>query len=79
MSIASGRGHAADADRPSPGEIYLEYLPLGHQLRVVAVDAATGVEVTVVGPSSVSAEDIGRIAARKLKRRLASAADRPVR
>lgn len=69
--MAAGRGVAGDEDRPRPGEIYLEYLPLGRQLRVVAIDAATGVEVTVVGPSTVPAEEVGRIAARKLKWRLA--------
>lgn len=67
-----GGGGASGDPLPRPGEVYLEYLPLGHQLRVIAVDAATGIEVTVVGPTSVPPEEVGRIAARKLKRRLAA-------
>jgi hypothetical protein len=60
-----------DVPAPVAGEVYLEYFPIGKLLRAVAIDAATGVEVTVFGPSSVSREDLGRIAARKLARRLA--------
>jgi len=55
---------------PRPGEIYLEYRPIGKQVRVVAIDAATGIEVSVFGPVSASQEDLKRIAVRKLKRRI---------
>jgi hypothetical protein len=55
---------------PAPGEVYLEYLAIGGQLRVVAIDAATGLEVTVFGPASIDPDELGRIAARKLARRL---------
>lgn len=56
---------------PVPGEVYIEYMTHGGQLRAVAVDAASGVEVTVFGPSSTVPDDLGRIAVRKLARRLA--------
>ncbi|WP_207903732.1 DUF6898 family protein [Tepidamorphus gemmatus] len=56
---------------PRPGEIYIEFSHHGTQLRAVAVDAGTGVEVTVFGPASVSRHDLARIAVRKLERRLA--------
>lgn len=65
------RGSAA----PERGEIYLEYSLLSGQMRVAAIDAETGVEVVVFGPANVSQDDIGQLAVRKLKRRLAASAD----
>lgn len=56
---------------PRHGEIYIEFSRHGSQLRAVAVDAGTGVEVTVFGPASVARNDLARIAVRKLERRLA--------
>jgi hypothetical protein len=55
---------------PRPGEIYLEFRTIGQQVQVVAIDAATGIEVSVFGPKSVSQDDLKRLAVRKLKRRL---------
>ncbi|WP_316859619.1 DUF6898 family protein [uncultured Cohaesibacter sp.] len=55
---------------PKPGEIYIEFISIGQQVKAVAVDAATGVEVSVFGPSSVSQRDLQNLAVRKLKRRL---------
>lgn len=56
---------------PRPGEVYIEFTRLGAQLRAVAVDAATGVEVTVFGPASVARNELAKLAVRKLERRLA--------
>ena len=53
-----------------PGEIYLEFRPIGQQVMVTAIDAATGFEVSVFGPASAAQEDLKRIAVRKLRRRL---------
>lgn len=58
--------HASDGD-PRPGEIYLEFKPVGQAMKVTAVDAATGVEVVVMGPVSASRTDLQKIAVRKLK------------
>ncbi len=60
---------------PRPGEIYLEFRPVGKQVQVTAIDAATGVEVSTFGPASTSQEDLKRVAVRKLKRRIAQLAD----
>jgi hypothetical protein len=57
-------------DAPSAGEIYLEFRPVARQVRVTAIDAATGIEVVVFGPISTSQEDLKRLAVRKLRRRL---------
>ncbi|MCX2723304.1 DUF6898 family protein [Roseibium salinum] len=56
---------------PRPGEIYLEFRPVGHQVQVTAIDAATGIEVSIFGPASASREDLKRVAVRKLQRRIA--------
>ncbi|HAT87335.1 DUF6898 family protein [Cohaesibacter gelatinilyticus] len=66
--------------KPQPGEIYIEFISIGSQVKAIAVDAATGVEVSVFGPSSVSQSDLQNLAVRKLKKRLndlASKVDRP--
>ncbi|WP_269582758.1 DUF6898 family protein [Roseibium sp. Sym1] len=55
---------------PRPGEIYLEFRQVGQQVQVVAIDAATGIEVSMFGPKSVSQEELKRLAVRKLKRRI---------
>ena len=41
-----------------PGEIYLEFRPIGQQVKVTAIDAATGFEVSVFGPASAAQEDL---------------------
>ncbi len=56
--------------RLPPGEVYLEYRPVGTQVRVTAIDATTGIEVVVFGPAKAAEEDLKRIAIRKLKRRI---------
>lgn len=55
---------------PRPGEIYLEFHPIGGQVKVTAIDAATGIEVSTFGPAKTAQADLERIAVRKLKRRI---------
>lgn len=55
---------------PKAGEIYIEFFQIGQQVKAVAVDATTGVEVTVFGPASVSQRDLQNLAVRKLQMRL---------
>ncbi|ESR23264.1 DUF6898 family protein [Lutibaculum baratangense] len=75
MNRGSGRPPAGDA--PATGEIYLEYQVLGGQMRVAAIDAATGHEVTLVVPPNLPEADIVRLARRKLEMRRASRPDKP--
>ncbi len=60
-------------DRGS-GEIYLEFRQVGQQVKVTAIDAATGIEVSTFGPLKASQEDLKTIAVRKLRRRIAQEA-----
>lgn len=47
-------------------EVYFEMRRVGNYVRVVAVDAPTGVEVTVVGDAKAGAEQLKKTALRKL-------------
>ncbi len=60
---------------PQQGEIYLEYRPVGKQVKVTAIDAATGIEVSAFGPASAAQQDLQRIVVRKLQRRLEQEAE----
>lgn len=67
--MATGRMPAGD------GQVFLEYRRIGRQVKVVAIDEATGVEVSMFGPVNVSQEELGRLAVRKLRRRLEQQAE----
>jgi hypothetical protein len=56
-------------DGPSGG-VYFEFTPVGSVVKVAAVDAVTGTEVSIVGPASASRADLERLALQKLKARL---------
>lgn len=67
----TGRG----GETPRPGEIYIEFKQVGQAFKVNAVDAATGEEVSIMGPASAARSDLERIAVRKLKRKLGRGED----
>ena len=54
-----------------PREIYFEHITIGNAVKVTAIDSATALEVSIVGPSSASQADLERLALQKLKLRLA--------
>ena len=60
----------ADAPTGRPGEVYIEFTPVGAQVKVAAIDAATGVEVVVMGPSHATQKQLEDLAVRKLQWRL---------
>ena len=51
-------------------EIYFEFTPIGRSVKVAAIDAATGTEVSIVGPASAAQADLQRLALQKLMTRL---------
>jgi hypothetical protein len=62
----------ADNDpNAGPRQIYFELIKLGTSMKVVAIDAATGLEVSIVGPASAAQSDLERLAVAKLKARIA--------
>lgn len=67
-------GHVRNQERGGMpgqnGEVYFEFVPIGRQVKVVAIDAASGIEVSIVGPSSASQRDLESVALRKLQKRI---------
>jgi hypothetical protein len=57
-------------DQPKPGEIYFEFAAIGRNVKVSAIDATTGIEVSVMGPTTASQADLQRLAMQKLTARL---------
>jgi hypothetical protein len=55
------------------GPIYFEFTAIGRSVKVSAVDAASGVEVSVTGPASASQADLRQLALMKLRARLRAA------
>ena len=52
-------------------EVYFEFTAIGASVKVVAIDAATGTEVTVIGPANAARSDLQRLALGKLNLKLA--------
>ena len=69
---SDGDGRAAEGSR----EIYLEFIPVGNSVKVVAVDAETGLEVSIVGPANAARRTLEQNAIRKLHFVLAKSGDK---
>ena len=61
---------ATQPENGSPAEVYFEFTSYGRSVKVAAIDAATGTEVTVIGPASAARADLERLALQKLRARL---------
>jgi uncharacterized protein DUF6898 len=57
-------------DLSNGDEIYFELIAIGHSVKVTAIHAASGTEVSVIGPASAARSDLERLALQKLKARL---------
>jgi len=58
-------------------EVYFEFTALGAVVKVAAIDAQTGLEVSVMGPAGAPRADLQRLALQKLRARLAKGPERP--
>jgi hypothetical protein len=56
---------------PGKSEVLFEFRQVGPQMRVAAIDAATGTEVVVIAPVSATPLQMQTLALAKLKRKLA--------
>jgi hypothetical protein len=54
-----------------PREVFFEFIAIGTTVKVVAIDAATGTEVSIMGPVGAAQADLEQLALSKLKARLA--------
>jgi hypothetical protein len=59
------------AEDPTGG-VYFEFTAVGASVKVCAIDAATGIEVSIVGPARASRADLRQLALQKLRARLKS-------
>jgi hypothetical protein len=57
-------------EKPSAGEVYFEFTAIGRSVKVSAIDAATGTEVSVIGPATAAQGDLERLALQKLLAKL---------
>lgn len=57
---------AGNSDR----KVYFEYVPIGPQIKVSAIDSVTKAEVSIIAPRSAMRKDMETLALRKLKRAL---------
>ena len=64
---------AAGEEGEPTGEVYFEFTPVGGAVKVVAIDATTGIEVSVLGPARAAQADLQRLALQKLRARLKAA------
>jgi uncharacterized protein DUF6898 len=49
------------------GEIYVEFVILGNSVKATAIDPATGVEASVIGPANAAQSTMADAARRKLE------------
>jgi hypothetical protein len=59
------------------GEVYFEFVQVGQQMRVAAIDATTGTEVIVITPVSASKLQMQQVALAKLRKKLAESRPPP--
>lgn len=57
------------ANKPNR-QVYIEYVPVGIQIKVSAIDSATGTEVSIIAPKTATRNDMESLALRKLQRAL---------
>lgn len=56
----------------SSGEVLFEFVQVGQQMRVAAIDGDTGIEVIVITPVSATKTQMQQVALAKLRRKLAA-------
>jgi hypothetical protein len=56
----------------APREVLFEFTAIGNVVKVAALDATTGIEVTVMGPAHAHRGDLQKLALAKLNARLAT-------
>ncbi len=63
----TGRAGGGQGGNRSVGEVLFEFQRVGSYMKVIAIDPATGTEVSVAGPATGSTELLKRTALNKLQ------------
>ena len=58
-------------------EVYFEFVQVGQQMRVAAIDAATGIEVILIMPIAATKHQMQQMGLAKLRKRLGAPAIPP--
>lgn len=80
MSAAGSGGGSSGRGSPGKGDkraIIFEFHQIGHSVKVSAIDEATGLEVSIIGPSTGLRSDLEKVARAKLMRALEKSAKPP--
>ena len=59
------------------GEVYFEFVQVGQQMRVAAIDVDTGIEVIVITPVAATKTQMQQVALAKLRKKLADTPPTP--
>ncbi|CEJ12183.1 hypothetical protein BN1110_02480 [bacterium YEK0313] len=74
FSFGSRAWHTVAMAESMLRDVYFEFTPIGHAVRVAAVCGETGTEVVVVAPAGTARATLEQLALRKLSWRLAQGA-----
>jgi len=59
------------------GDVLFEFVQIGQQMRVAAIDEASGTEIVVIAPLQATRQQMQSLALAKLRRKLAAAVPAP--
>lgn len=62
-----GSGDDRSSSGGAGGEVYLEFVVVGEAVKVIAVDASSGTEVSIMGSIHASKAELERVAIDKLR------------
>ena len=55
------------------GDVLFEFVQMGKQVRVAAIDSASGTEIVIIAPVSASKSQMQQLALAKLRKKLSAA------
>jgi|GEM_PF-405965 len=67
LNVSSGASQRGKGDASAGLEVYLEFVVVGEAIKVIAVDADTGVEVSTMGSVRSSRSELESVAINKLR------------
>jgi len=73
----AGPDKSQSGQSPSEQRVLFEFIRLGQQVRVSAIDEATGTEVVIICPPQLGQPQMQRLALQKLRHKLGHAPDPP--
>lgn len=73
----AGPDNSQSGPPPSGHRVLFEFTQLGQQIRVAAIDEATGTEVVIICPPQLGQVQMQRLALQKLRHKLGLPSDPP--